>query len=73
MNAELNNNITTFLEAYGNVKSKEEWLQAYQPTASSSATQGTSSSTGANASVEWVWDENQKKYRYWDGKQWVWQ
>ncbi|CAO2651186.1 Nn.00g094830.m01.CDS01 [Neocucurbitaria sp. VM-36] len=25
------------------------------------------------ASTEWVWDENRKSWRYWNGQNWVWQ
>lgn len=27
----------------------------------------------AAASTGWVWDEDKKRYRYWNGQEWVWQ
>jgi hypothetical protein len=38
-------------------------------------TQATASSSQASASEPsgWVWDNDQKKYRFWDGSKWIWQ
>ena len=46
--------------------------------ATSSTDQATTSSSqasvsGASGSSGWVWDEQNRGYRYWDGRQWVWQ
>ncbi|KAF2254666.1 hypothetical protein BU26DRAFT_143283 [Trematosphaeria pertusa] len=74
---ELNNKITSFLESHGRVRSKEDWLQAYvtpsEPSSSSSAMQHASASAGSTESNPWVWDEQHRKYRRWDGRNWVWQ
>ncbi|KAF1847281.1 uncharacterized protein K460DRAFT_425937 [Cucurbitaria berberidis CBS 394.84] len=76
--SELNQKITTFLEAQGNVRSKEGWFQAYPhasaPSSSNNAQASatSSSSTAASTSSPWEWDENYRKYRRWDGNQWIW-
>lgn len=38
-------------------------------------TQATTSSaqTSASGSSGWIWDKDSKKYRFWDGSQWIWQ
>ncbi|PVH92392.1 hypothetical protein DM02DRAFT_605389 [Periconia macrospinosa] len=27
----------------------------------------------SSASPQWVWDANAKRYRYWNGREWIWQ
>ena len=83
LSSELNDKITTFLESYGRMMSREQWVLAYttakETAGASSASPRPSSDVASKDSAEktaatgWVWDEKVQKYRYWDGQKWVWQ
>lgn len=38
-----------------------------------SGSQASSSQTGATSSSAWIWDEQYRRHRYFDGEKWVWQ
>jgi hypothetical protein len=56
------------LDNDGNVIAVSHYVKSKYGQASSSVYQQATSSSPA-----WLWDEEYKKYRYWDGQQWVWQ